>query len=78
MDYEDERDIADEVNATDGMVVLNTSIGSRTLTLDTERYAIIHPAVRTSCMHSPGMIQRVETRITPELEKKPGRPHCAF
>ena len=72
MDHEDEEDIADEVNGTDGMVVLSTIIGSRTVTLDTVRYAIIHPAVRTSRMHSSGIIQLVETPITPELEKNQG------
>ena len=60
MDHEDEEDIADEVNDTDGRV---------TVTLDTVRYVIIHPAMRTSRMHSSGMIQRVETPITTELEK---------
>ena len=60
MDREDEEDIADEVNDTDGRV---------TVTLDTVRYVIIHPAVRTSRMHSSGIIQLVETPITPELEK---------
>ena len=69
MDHEDEEDIADEVNGTDGRVVLSTIIGSRTVTLDTVRYVIIHPAVRTSRMHSSGMIQRVETPITTKLEE---------
>ena len=69
MDHEDQEDTADEGNGTDGMVVLSTIIGSRTVTLDTVRYAIIHPAVRTSRMHSSGMIQRVETPITTKLEE---------
>ena len=60
MDHEDEVDIEDEVNDTDGRV---------TVTLDTVRYVIIHPAVRTSRMHSSGMIQRVDTPITTKLKE---------
>ena len=68
MDHEDEEDIADEVEETNGMVVLSTIIGSRTVTLDTVRYAIIHPAVRTSRMHRSGIMKQVDSPITPELE----------
>ena len=69
MDHVDEVETADEGNGTDGMVVLSTIIGARTVTLDTVRYAIIHPAVRTSKMHYSGIIQLADTPITPELEK---------
>ena len=50
------------------MVVLSTIIGSRTVTLDTVRYAIIHPAVRISRMHRSGIMKHVDSPITPELE----------
>ena len=69
MDNEDEEDIADEVDGKNGMVVLSTIIGARTVTLNTVRYAVIHPAVRVSYMHYSGIIQLMETPIT--------RPHCA-
>ena len=64
----DEEEIRDEAVAPDGMVVLSTIIGSRTVTLDTVRYVIIHPAVRTSRMHRSGIMKHVDSPITPELE----------
>ena len=70
MYHEDEKDIADEVNGTDGMVVLSTIIGARTVTLTTVRYAIIPPAVCTSKMHYSGIIQLADIPITPEVGKK--------
>ena len=69
MDNEDEEDIADEAEETNGMVVVSTLIGARTVTLETVRYAIIHPAVRMSKIHYSCIIELAETPITPELEK---------
>ena len=69
MDHEDEEDIADEVDGKNGMVALSTLIGARAVTLNTVRYAVIHPAVRVSYMHYSGIIQLMETPITPELQK---------
>ena len=68
MGNEDEEEIRDEVVVPDGVVVLSTTIGSRTVTLDTVRYVIIHPAVRTSRMHRSGIMKQVDSPITPELE----------
>ena len=69
MDNEDEEDLADEVDGKNGMDELSTIIGARTVTLNTVRYAVIHPAVRVSYMHYSGIIQLMETPITRELQK---------
>ena len=56
MDNEDEEDIADEAEETNGMVVVSTIIGARTVTLETVRYAIIDPAVRMSKIHNSELV----------------------
>ena len=47
MDNEDEEDIADEAEETNGMVVVSTIIGARTVTLETVQYAISSTDVKT-------------------------------
>ena len=51
MDNEAEEDMADEVDGKNGMVVLSTIIGARTVTLKTVRHAVILYVVRVSYMH---------------------------
>ena len=69
IDHKDEDEIPDEVASKEKMVVLSTIIGSRTVTMSTVRYAIIHPAIRRSEMHDSGIMRLVDTPITRELEK---------
>ena len=77
MDNEAEEDMADEVDGKNGMDELSTIIGARTVTLNTVRYAIIPPAVRTSKMHYFDIIQLADIPITPEVEKnQTGRIAC--
>ena len=69
IDHTDEEEIPNEVASGVKMVVLSTIIGSRTVTMGTVRYAIIHPAIRISQMHHSGIMKLVDTPITRELEK---------
>ena len=69
MDNEEEEDLADEVDGKNGTDELSTIIGARTVTLNTVRYAIIRPVVRTSKMHYSDIIPLADIPITPEVEK---------
>ena len=77
MDNEDEEDIADEAEETNGMVVVSTIIGARTVTLNTVWYTFIRSAVRRSKMHCSDIIPVADIPITPEVEKnQTGRIAC--
>ena len=69
---DDETEQAKLADTEDYLVVLASSVAARAVTLQRMKCVVIHPHMRTSVLHSSGIMSLEEERIDPELEAQKG------
>ena len=63
---QDEENVAAEDDEKPELVTLSTTIGARSVILDTVRHVYIHAGIPASCIQSSSIMERLETSIAPE------------